>query len=333
MFVIPNRKALCDRVGGLALAVLVLAAPGLRAEDPAWKEKLCRLPAGDFPLLDPSELSYRLSWNGILKAGETTIRLYSRGEDGDDPDEIYTLARTRSAGLARVLWPYDGKAESWVDRSRLVPIRAVQEEEDRRESNLYRTDFGETKVSNRWTTIEKEDGGRKEVRNRSYEQTDPPMHDLVSAMLYLRSLPLRGRDEPISVVCYPFRDPYLVTVTPKGRDEHEMLGREVPALKFGISLAKIQRDGSLKSYDKKMESAHFWITDDKRRIPLELKADIFIGSILVTLTEYREMKSASGLSPVAGSRPGRARSDLADSEDRRPERRRLRGSRKFRRGR
>jgi hypothetical protein len=295
---------------GVILIGLAWSLAMLRAEEPEWKGRLTRLPAGDFPIPESCELTYHLSWSNLLKAGEGRIVFFSRKPEGHSA-EIYARAVVRSTGLARAIWPYDAKTESWVERETLLPIRDSQEEEDRNERNVYRTTFNRTNVINEWTTLDKHPGAKPEARTRTYAQMDPPIQDLMSGMLYLRSLPLRGLDKPLSVVCYPFRDPYLVTVKPLGKEPHEKLGRLVPALKFGVTLSKIERDLSLKVYDSKMTYAQFWVSDDALRLPLELKADIFVGSIRLTLKEYREPapQFASGVSKplVEDGKAGRDR--------------------------
>lgn len=304
--------------------VLSLAPMLHGAEGPDWKARLTRLSAGSFSGPEACELVYHLSWSNILKAGETTIRFYGRGQNGETPDQIYARADVRSSGLARALWPYDAKTESWVSRENLQPVRVLQVEEDRNERNIYRTTFTSSTVENEWSSVEKRPGSSPVVRNRTYVQTDPPIQDLMSAMLFLRSLPVQDLKKPVSLVCYPFRDPYLVTATPRGRETHEMLGRKVPAMKFEVTLAKIESDQSLKVYDEKMKSAFFWISDDGLRLPLELRADIFVGSIIVKLTEYRELgESVASFSPAvrasAGSsgEPERQRQDATVRRKRR----------------
>jgi len=94
-------------------------------------------PAGDFPLIGPASLTYTVSWNGVLKAGEAKVLFRS----GNGVSAIHTLGTSRSIGAARILWPYDAKVESQVDSSHLRPLFVEQWEEDRDEENVYRTTF------------------------------------------------------------------------------------------------------------------------------------------------------------------------------------------------
>lgn len=283
------------------IILLALALPAIsNAAEPEWKARLTRLPPGDFSMPEACELTYHLSWSNVLKAGEARIFFSGKGQNGQKSGEIYAKAQVRSTGLARGLWPYDATTESWVDRETLQPIRDSQEEEDRNERNVYRTTFTPLNVTNEWATIVKKPGIKPVTRNRVYPQTDPCVHDMMSAMLFLRSLPSDHLDKPISLVCYPFRDAYLITVKPMGKEPHAMLGRTVPSMKFGVTLSKIESDQSLKVYDTKMTYAHFWVSDDGLRLPLELRANIFIGSVMVTLKGYREMGAGS---PKNGTKP------------------------------
>lgn len=280
--------------------MLLVGGTSAAGAEPDWKARLTRQAPGSFPLPASCDLTYHLSWSNILKAGEAHIRFSSQGQDGRNPEEIYARATMRSSGLARALWPYDATAETWVDRDTLQSIRVVQEEEDRQERNIYRTSFGAYALVNEWTTVQKRPGSKPELRNRSYEQTEPRIRDLMSALLFLRSLSVSDLQQPVSLVCYPFRDPYLINIKLIGRESHEMLGRQVPSMKFQVTLSKVQNDGSLKVYDEKMKAAYVWLTDDARRLPLELKAEIFIGSIEVALKEYRESETP-GLSPASAA--------------------------------
>lgn len=287
-----------NRFAFAGLSVLLLGVASSIGAEPEWKSRLTRQAPGSFPLPASCELTYHLSWSNVLKAGEAHIRFSSQGQDGRTPDEIYAWAEMRSAGVARALWPYDAKAETWVERDTLQSIRVAQEEEDRQERNIYRTTFGAYALVNEWTTVGKRPGNKPMVLNRSYEQTDPRIRDLMSALLFLRSLPVAELQKPVSLVCYPFRDPYLINIRLIGREKHEMLGRQVPALKLQVTLSKVESDGSLKVYDEKMKAAYVWLSDDSRRLPLELKAEIFIGSIEVALKEYRETGATAAGAPM-----------------------------------
>lgn len=266
--------------GGLALLLVAGAGWGVAGEEvPDWREGLTAVPPGDFPMLGPAVLSYNVSWNGVFKAGQADI------EFGPGPGAcIETRGVSRSSGPARVLWPYDARVESEVDALRLLPVEVNQWESDREEENIYRTVFSGGEVRSHWATKPKKPGKPGEERERVFDEQ--PVHDLISGVLYLRSFPWEEGAEPVSIVVFPFRDPYLVTARLLGREKRTHRGEVVDAMKFDLKISKIRKNGSLEPISKQMKSAHFWIGDDELRLPLEIRAEIFVGSIRVQLTRF-----------------------------------------------
>jgi hypothetical protein len=264
---------------------------------PAWMSTVEGRTPGSFPMLGPATFTYVVSWNGVLKAGDTQIT-FRDASDKAGADVIATSGTSRSMGAARILWPYDAKVTSRVELRSLLPLEVEQWEEDREEENLYRTTFTPGMVHNHWVTKPKKEGEPDEDRQRVFRQE--PVHDMVSAMLYLRSLPWDKSGQSISLIVFPFRDPYLVTLTLLGKDKHKHGETAVNALKFGLGISKICKDGTLEPISKQMKSAHFWVTDDELRLPLEMRAEIFVGSIRVTLADY-QLSTGVRIQPVLAS--------------------------------
>ena len=57
---------------------------------------------------------------------------------------------------------------------------------------------------------------------------------------------------------------------------------------MSIALQKIDDDMSLKHY-KKLKSATLWISDDTWRIPVEIRAKVFVGDVRVLLTKHEAL--------------------------------------------
>ncbi len=252
-------------------------------------------------MLPSSELTYNLSWNGVVKAGELTIRFLSTDGEGEVNPQLYAAAEGRSTGPARVLWPYDAATESWVDSARLEPLRVLQAERDRRETNTYRTDFMQPFVQNHWVTIPKSPSKEKEDRQHTFEEA--LARDLLSSVLFVRSLTFKKKGEKVSLVTFPFRDPFLVELKYLGTEPHKFQGEPTDALKFELDVKKIEKKGTLKSYRHKVKSAYVWMTDDERRLPLELRSEIFVGSIRAKLRNYQPLGKAVPEAPEPKEKP------------------------------
>jgi hypothetical protein len=125
--------------------------------------------------------------------------------------------------------------------------------------------------------------GKIKVGNRTF--THPTVFDIFSAMLHIRSQPLAKGDR-IHLVVQAGDQPYLLRVRCLGRETHD--GRKT--IKLAASLKKIDRDTlELKEYKKLKNEATIWLSDDKDRVPLELRADIFWGDVRAVLTSRKKL--------------------------------------------
>lgn len=110
-----------------------------------------------------------------------------------------------------------------------------------------------------------------------------PVHDLFSAMLFVRSQKLEKGDN-ITLVAQPFATPYLIRI----HVVDHVLHKQQPAIHLRLAMNKINRDTlQLDPYKKMNREASLWLSNDKQRIPLELRASVFIGDVRATLTNAR----------------------------------------------
>ena len=113
---------------------------------------------------------------------------------------------------------------------------------------------------------------------------EAPLPGYASAMLHVRSQKLDDGDQ-ITLVVHPFGTPYLLRVKVLGHENH--LDRK--AIKLSVGMRKIDRKSlDLLPYKKMRSDATLWLSDDADRIPVELRADVFIGDIRATLTGFQK---------------------------------------------
>ena len=105
----------------------------------------------------------------------------------------------------------------------------------------------------------------------------PHVHDLNSALLFLRSLALAQGDS-VKLCVFPGGAPYLATITVTGREKLDVAGREWHAIKCDLQLSRIEDDFTLKPH-KKFKKASAWISDDGDRLLLKISADVQVGSV------------------------------------------------------
>jgi hypothetical protein len=263
----------------------------------AWMKEVTQVEPGAHGRLAPVQVSYGLSWNNVLNAGEFDVTLNPSAEVPDR--EWVGLAEGRSNGLARALWPYDVAAQSQVDRRSLRPRLFEVSETERNKTYSYRLEFSPKGVLTRTAMA---DAKKKEVdpvvteKNYRFEA----VHDVLSAVLYIRSLELAEGDVVKSVVS-PFNRPYYTEFEVLGREERKIRGEKYQAIRLGVDIRKINSDRTLQAYDK-MKKATIWLSDDEFRLPLEVQADIFVGFISARMTERKWLKEKPKVAAVGSVR-------------------------------
>jgi hypothetical protein len=109
----------------------------------------------------------------------------------------------------------------------------------------------------------------------------PNLFDLHSAMLYLRSQPLKDRSVQ-RIVVYPATTAYLATITVLGREKISVRAGAYNAIKIDLQLNKLGKNLELEPH-RKFRRANVWISDDADRVVLRIEAQIFVGTVFAEL--------------------------------------------------
>ena len=144
-------------------------------------------------------------------------------------------------------------------------------------SNTWAGTLIQTEVTTRITKNGKEGTVASELRFT-------PMHDVFSAMLQVRSHKLAAGDKLVLPIL-PFEKPYLLRIHVLGREKFD--GRDT--IKLSVALQKIDPATKELLPYKKMKSTTLWLSDDANRIPVELRSEVFIGDVRMTLSGARKL--------------------------------------------
>ncbi|NJM38710.1 MAG: DUF3108 domain-containing protein [Akkermansiaceae bacterium] len=125
--------------------------------------------------------------------------------------------------------------------------------------------------------------GATQQKDRTFSFT--PIFDAFSAMLHIRSQKLDDGDNITLVIC-PFDSPYLLRVKVLAHEVHH--GRD--AIRLSLGMRKIDRKTlELLPYKKLKKDATLWLSNDADRVPIELRAAVFIGDVRATLTNQKKL--------------------------------------------
>ncbi len=283
----PHRYFTFTLLSVFAIFLPVWAAPDAKPKPtPKWMAGVTKSAPGIYQRVNPCELHYRLSWNGLVKAGEAQLKIGMK-----DPASSKRLLGTlvgESSGLAKRLWFYKNQFQSHVDAKSLRPVFFQATETEKKEKIITKASFANGIVTST-ETVQKRSGGKPKTKQRIFAYNHA--HDMLSAVLYLRSHPLKKGDQ-ITMVVHPFKSAYLTKFRVLGRETFKTpLGKQ-KAIKLDIKLYKIDRDLELKSY-KKFKRATIWISDDVYRMPLEVRSEVFIGNVRATLEKRQLLRTSS----------------------------------------
>ena len=268
----PNRST--------GIVLLLLLASSFTASAASWQSTVTKDPPGLFPELRPLRATYHFGWAGVTAAtGEVHFT-----KPSEDRFELEGVGRT--TGFVRVLWKLDTNYRALAYADTLRPIETKQTESYRSKKVTTHLTFTNTGVR-RARTEDQIKAGPTKTREFSF----PNLFDLHSAMLYLRSQPLRDRTV-YRIVVYPATSAYLATVTVIGREKISVRAGTYSAIKMDLQLSRLGKNLELEPH-RKFRRATIWVSDDMDRLLLRAEAQIFIGTVFAELQSLRFDNSKS----------------------------------------
>jgi hypothetical protein len=238
-----------------------------------WQAGLTQKP-GSFAPLRPLKATYDFGWSGF-KAARAEVD-FSRTKSGQ-----YQLKVTGSSiGAARALWKMDSVSTSLVRPKFLLPVELVQNEVYSDETRKTTVVFGSESVSRTRETKPADDGSGKTKRFKF-----APVHDLHSALLFVRSQPLEQGDK-VRVVVYPAAEAYLAELEVLGKETVKAAGRSWPAIKLGLKLQRVNKKLKLEPH-KKFKKASAWLSNDPDRLLLKIETEVMIGKVWMELSTFQ----------------------------------------------
>jgi hypothetical protein len=224
-------------------------------------------------------LDLQVSWNGMINAG--TVRMEFAPPDVKKTGSYVIRSSAASHGTAAALFPYQTFFWSEVDPLTLRPRYFHAVETDKKEKVVTTVNHVPLRVeSQQEAKLLKT--GKVSLTKRVF--TFEPVFDIFSVMLHVRSQKLDTGDQ-ITLAIHPMDTPYLLRVKVQGREIHN--GRN--AIRLTVGMRKIDaKTHELKPYKKLKQDATLWLSDDADRIPIELRAAVFIGDVRATLVSLKK---------------------------------------------
>ena len=106
-------------------------------------------------------------------------------------------------------------------------------------------------------------------------------HDVLSALYYTRTLPLKA-GESFFVRVFDDGKEYLLEIKVLVKEDVKLQEQLVPAFKTKVIL-------KTKGIFNRKGDVYIWFSDDSRRIPVQMRCDIFLGFFHVELEDARAL--------------------------------------------
>jgi hypothetical protein len=213
---------------------------------------------------------------GLLTAGYASMEVTSENLNGKDVFHIKGEGKT--VGVSKWFFKVEDDYQTYVDKEKDIPYRFIRKINEGGHTKDIQIDFNH--ISNKALIFNKKDNTKEELSFNENAQ------DMVSAFYYLRN-----RLDTENIVEGEYADLTMFFDKENYKFRLKFLGREILNTSFGKVRCLIFRPyvESGRVF-KESESLTVWVSDDKNKMPLLIKADLAVGSIKATLTQYKGLK-------------------------------------------
>ena len=270
-----------QQIATMVLALVALASFTLSAQPPRKRTATPATPQAkpaaaprterSVPFTTGETLSYDVSWSSYLTAGTATTTVRDK-RSSFDSTAYYIVAEGRPTPLLSKLYSVYYKIDSLLDAFTLLPQRGSVYSEEGKRHRFKTTQFDRAtkKVLFEY---------KADTTVKAAFSTSAVTQDALSAIYVLRAIPLKAGDR----ITMPVTDNginYKVQFDTGGSEKVRTPMGEQTALKVRLSV-----------FDDKNQpvgkNIAIWMSEDPRRLPVKLAADLPVGSFNLLLREAK----------------------------------------------
>jgi hypothetical protein len=219
---------------------------------------------------------FKMSYSSWFKAGEATLKV-NESVINNIP-VFHVVGKGKTTGAISWFFKVKDRYETFFDKQTGLPYKFIRDIDEGGHTKNLEIEFDQ---ANQKAYI------NDKKNNKNYViDTKPDIQDMVSSYYYLRNKivvdSLKPGDE--------FQTDMFFDKENFGF-KLKYLGEEVIRTKFGkVKTLKFRPYVMAGRVFKEEESLTLWVSNDKNRIPLRIKADLAIGSLRADLDAFRGLK-------------------------------------------
>lgn len=222
------------------------------------------------------QLSYRIHY-GFLNAGTATLSTLQTNFQGEP--HFYVKGYGKTTGAVRTFFKVEDNYESFINMKTGLPSYYVRNVKEGGYTQHFQTVFNHDNHTLILTDKEKSANSSKVINSVKGVQ------DMLSAFYYLRSLDSSelkvGMVKNLNIWIDDEMFPFQLRVT--GIEDVDTKYGKISCLKV-IPLVKSGR------VFKEKEGVTLWVSNDKNHVPISIKAELAVGSLKASISDYKNVK-------------------------------------------
>jgi hypothetical protein len=221
--------------------------------------------------------TYRVHF-GFINAGEAVIEVSDKLHKVGDKVCYKANINGKSTGMFNMMMPIDDNWGAYMDVNSLLPLQSYRYLEEGRYRKYEVVDY---KHEDEKAVIQLyHDPERDSLKEKKDFEIPFGVHNMVSGAFLMRTLNYDNYQEgdTIRVPGYLDEKVYNLEVLFEGFETIKTKAGKFEAVK----LTPVMPDNKL--FDGE-NSISFWFSDDEHRVPLKIKAEMFVGSVGIELTD------------------------------------------------
>jgi hypothetical protein len=219
---------------------------------------------------------FEMSYSGFLKAGEATLVVKESNYNGKPV--FHVVGKGKTTGPIRWFFKVKDRYESYFDKITGLPYKFVRNINEGGHTKHKIVEFDHVNNKAHVNNIKR--------KKKTIVTTKDSVQDLVSAFYYLRN----------NYDTDTIKEGDYVTLNMFFDEENypfklKFLGKETISTNFGkINTLKFRPYVMAGRVFKESESLTLWVSADKNKVPLKIKADLSVGSLRADLEEFKGLK-------------------------------------------
>ncbi len=227
-------------------------------------------------------LTYRVHW-GLVNAGEAVMQISDTHFTVNDRPCYKIDVFGSTTGLVDVAIRVRDNWGAYVDTSSIVPHKAYRyiQEGKYRKNEMVNFDHENDKA----TVLHLDKETRKLKKKEAFTVPNNVL-DIVGGYYFLRTIDYDNYEEGdiIKVASFFDKEVYNLEIRFLGRETIKTRVGEINALVMAPSLPD-------NDFFSKGDPVKVWISDDKNKVPLKVKAEIAVGAIEIDIKEMKNLRN------------------------------------------